>query len=44
MKRKTETDERIAAVLNQAEAGVPRAGLIRFMLISEQSFYRSKKQ
>lgn len=36
--------EQIVAVLEQAEAGVPLAKLIRRVGISEQTFYRWKKQ
>ena len=36
--------EQIVAVLKQAEAGVPLAELIRRVGISEQTFYRWKKQ
>jgi putative transposase len=36
--------EQIVAVSNQAEAGVPLAELIRRVGISEQTFYRWKKQ
>ena len=36
--------EQIVAVLKQAEVGVPVAGLIRRVGISEQTFYRWKKQ
>jgi putative transposase len=36
--------EQIVGVLKQAEAGVPVAELIRKAGISEQTFYRSKKQ
>ena len=44
MKRKRFNVEQIVAVLKQAEAGVPLAELIRRMGISEQTFYRWKKQ
>ena len=44
MKRKRFSVEQIAAVLKQAEVGVPGAELIRKMGISEQTFYRWKKQ
>jgi putative transposase len=36
--------EQIAAVLKQAEVGVPVAELIRKVGVSEQTFYRWKKQ
>jgi len=36
--------EQIVAVLKQAELGMPVAGLIRHLGISEQTFYRWKKQ
>jgi putative transposase len=36
--------EQMVAVLKQAEAGVPLVELIRRMGISEQTFYRWKKQ
>ena len=44
MRRKRFNVEQIVAVLKQAEAGVPLAELIRRMGISEQTFYRWKKQ
>ncbi len=44
MKRKRFSVEQIAAVLKQAEVGVPVAELIRKAGISEQTFYRWKKQ
>ncbi len=40
MKRKRFSIEQIAAVLKQAEAGMPVAELIRHVGISEQTFYR----
>ncbi len=44
MKRKRFSVEQIVAVLKQAEAGVPIVELIRRVGISEQTFYRWKKQ
>ena len=44
MKRKRFSVEQIVAVLKQAELGMPVADLIRQMGISEQTFYRWKKQ
>lgn len=44
MKRKRFSVEQIAAVLKQAEVGVPVAELIRKAGISQQTFYRWKKQ
>ena len=44
MKRKRFNVEQIVAVLKQAEVGVPIAELIRRVGISEQTFYRWKKQ
>jgi putative transposase len=44
MKRKRFSVEQIAVVLKQAEVGVPVAELIRKVGISEQTFYRWKKQ
>jgi putative transposase len=44
VKQKRFNVEQILSVLKQAEAGVPRAELIRRVGISEQSFYRWKKQ
>ena len=44
MKRKRFSVEQIVAVLKQAEVGVPVAELIRKVGISEQTFYRWKKQ
>ena len=44
MKRKRFNVEQIVAVLKQAEAGVSIAELIRRVGISEQTFYRWKKQ
>jgi putative transposase len=44
MKKKRFSEEQIVAVLKQAEVGVPVAELIRKVGISEQTFYRWKKQ
>jgi putative transposase len=44
MKKKRFSVEQIVGVLKQAEAGVPVAELIRKVGISEQTFYRWKKQ
>lgn len=44
MKRKKFTPEQIAAVLKQAELGIPIKDLCRQHAISEQTFYRWKKQ
>ena len=44
MKGKSFTEEQIAQVLRQAEAGVPVQELIRKAGISEQTFYRWKKK
>lgn len=44
MKRKRFSIEQIVAVLKQAELGMPVADVIRQMGISEQTFYRWKKQ
>ena len=44
MKQKRFNVEQIVAVLKQAEAGVLLAELIRRVVISEQTFYRWKKQ
>lgn len=44
LKRKRFSVERIVAVLKQAELGPPVADLIRKVGISEQTFYRWKKQ
>ena len=44
MKRKRFSVEQIVAVLKQAELGMPVADLIRQIGISEQTFYRCKKQ
>ena len=44
MKKKRFSVEQIVAVMKQAQAGVPVAELIRKVGISEQTFYRWKKQ
>ena len=44
MKQKRFNVEQIVAVLKQAEAGVPLAELLRRIAVSEQTFYRWKKQ
>ena len=44
MKRKRFSIEQIVAVLKQADLGLPMADLIRQIGISEQTFYRWKKQ
>jgi putative transposase len=44
MKKKRFSVEQMAGVLKQAEAGVPVAEVIRKAGISEQTFYRWKKQ
>ncbi len=44
VKRKRFSIEQIVAVLKQAELGMPVADLIRQVGISEQTFYRWKKQ
>ncbi len=44
MKQKRFNVEQIVAVLKRAETGVPLAELIRRVGISEQTFYRWKKQ
>ena len=44
MKQKRFSVEQIVGVLKQAEVGVPVAELIRRVGISEQTFYRWKKQ
>ena len=44
MKRKRFSVEQIIAVLKQAELGMPVADVIRRIGISEQTFYRWKKQ
>jgi putative transposase len=44
VKRKRFSVEQIVAVVKQAEMGIPVAELIRQVGISEQTFYRWKKQ
>ena len=44
MKKKRFSIEQIVAVLKQAELGMPVVDLIRQVGISEQTFYRWKKQ
>ena len=44
MKRKRFSVEQIAAIVKQAEVGMPVAELIRQVGITEQTFYRWKKQ
>ena len=44
MKKKRFSVEQIVGVLKQAEVGVPIAEIIRKAGISEQTFYRWKKQ
>jgi putative transposase len=44
MKRKRFSIEQIVAVLKQAELGMPVADILRQVGISEQTFYRWKKQ
>jgi putative transposase len=44
VKQKRFTVEQIVAVLKQAEAGVLLAELVRSVGVSEQTFYRWKKQ
>lgn len=44
MRRKRFSVEQVVAVLNQAELGLPVADLVRLTGISEQTFYRWKKQ
>jgi len=44
VKKKRCSVEQIVAVLKQAELGMPVADLIRHVGISEQTFYRWKKQ
>jgi len=44
MKKSRYTEEQIAYALRQAELGTPVAEVVRKMGISEQTFYRWKKQ
>lgn len=44
MKRKRFSTEQIVAVLKQAELGLPVADLVRQVGITEQTFYRWKRQ
>lgn len=44
MRRKRFSVEQIVGILKQAEVGIPVADLIRQVGISEQTFYRWKKQ
>jgi putative transposase len=44
MKKSRFTEEQIAFALRQAETGTAVAGVIRKMGVSEQTFYRWKKQ
>lgn len=44
MKRSRYTEEQIAFALRQAETGTPVAEVVRKMGVSEQTFYRWKKQ
>ena len=44
MKRSSFTEEQIAHVLRQAEAGVPVQELVRKTGITEQTFYRWKRK
>lgn len=44
MKRKRYTQEQIAFALRQAEAGTPVDEICRKLGVTEQSFYRWKKQ
>lgn len=44
MKKKRFSVEQIVSVLKQAELGLPVADLVRQVGISEQTFYRWKKQ
>lgn len=44
MKRKRFSVEQIVSVLKQAELGLPVAELVRQVGVTEQTFYRWKKQ
>ena len=44
MKKSRFTEEQVAFALRQAETGTPVAEVIRKMGVSEQTFYRWKKQ
>ncbi len=44
MRKKRFSVEQIVSVLKQAKLGLPVAGLVRQVGISEQTFYRWKKQ
>ena len=44
MKKTRYTEEQIAYALRQAELGTPVAEVVRKMGVSEQAFYRWKKQ
>ena len=44
MKKTRYTEEQIAYALRQAELGTPVAEVVRKMGVSEQTFYRWKKQ
>ena len=44
MGRKHYTEEQIAFALRQADSGTPAAEVIRKLGVSEQTFYRWKKQ
>ena len=44
MKKNRYTEEQIAFALRQAETGTPVAEVVRKMGVSEQTFYRWKKQ
>lgn len=44
MKRKKFTEEQIAFALRQAESGTPVVEIVRKLGISEQTFYRWKRQ
>jgi putative transposase len=44
MKRKKFTEEQIAFALRQAESGTPVVEIVRKLGVSEQTFYRWKRQ